>query len=415
MWPAALYAVETNAAAEQVAVTGMLEKPLTLEAQPMRAAAPMSQVTPQEDGKTVTLTITAKDGQGVEVDSNNGLITVSYDKAALELQEAAVTGDYTAQVTVAGTVTLGYVSEEAIAAGSPVATLTFTLKSGADSVLTVQHREINDGKPAYTEKLTVDLECPSEAFMDLDPNRWYHAYTDYVIANGLMNGVEETRFAPNASITRGQLVTTLYRLAGEPEVEGTSSFTDVDGHRFYAEPIAWAEEQGIVHGVTPTTFRPEASVTREQAATFLYRYVTEYLKLEAAEGADLKDYADGDKVMNYAKTAFAWAVAEGLFEGYEDGMLRTRRHSDPGPDGKASDHSGSEFLRSSNGCCLKWIRKNHKRQHLFISPENPGAQNRQRPAVSWWGIQICCPIRSEGTGLGQHLHAPGYVILQSES
>lgn len=288
----------------------------------MRAAAPMSQVTPQEDGKTVTLTITAKDGQGVEVDSNNGLITVSYDKAALELQEAAVTGDYTAQVTVAGTVTLGYVSEEAIAAGSPVATLTFTLKSGADSVLTVQHREINDGKPAYTEKLTVDLECPSEAFMDLDPNRWYHAYTDYVIANGLMNGVEETRFAPNASITRGQLVTTLYRLAGEPEVEGTSSFTDVDGHRFYAEPIAWAEEQGIVHGVTPTTFRPEASVTREQAATFLYRYVTEYLKLEAAEGADLKDYADGDKVMNYAKTAFAWAVAEGLFEGYEDGMLR---------------------------------------------------------------------------------------------
>lgn len=54
-------------------------------------------------------------------------------------------------------------------------------------------------------------------------------------------------------------------------------------------------------------------------------------------------------------------------------------HSDPGPDGKASDHSGSEFLRSSNGCCLKWIRKNHKRQHLFISPENPGAQNRQRP------------------------------------
>ena len=323
VWPAALYAVETNAAAaEQVAVTGMLEKPLTLEAQPMRAAAPMSQVTPQEDGKTVTLTITAKDGQGVEVDSNNGLITVSYDKAALELQEAAVTGDYTAQVTVAGTVTLGYVSEEAIAAGSPVATLTFTLKSGADSVLTVQHREINDGKPAYTEKLTVDLECPSEAFVDLDPNRWYHAYTDYVIANGLMNGVEETRFAPNASITRGQLVTTLYRLAGEPEVEGTSSFTDVDGHRFYAEPIAWAEEQGIVHGVTPTTFRPEASVTREQAATFLYRYVTEYLKLEAAEGADLKDYADGDKVMNYAKTAFAWAVAEGLFEGYEDGMLR---------------------------------------------------------------------------------------------
>ncbi len=323
VWPAALYAVETNAAApEQVTVTGMLEKPLKLEAERMSASAPMSQVIPQEDGKTVTMTVTAKNAQGMDVDSNNGILSVSYDKAALELQEVAVTGDYTAQVTAPGTVTFGYVSEAGIAAGSPVATLTFGLKSGADAALTVRHQEVNDSKPAYTEELAVDLECPSKAFVDLNTNSWYHAYTDYVIGQGLMQGMDETHFAPNASITRGQLVTTLYRLAGEPEVTGKTSFTDVAGHRYYAKAVAWAEAQGIVHGMTTTTFAPEGKVTREQAATFLYRYVTEYLKQEAVEGADLKDYVDGDKVMNYAQAAFSWAVAEGLFEGYGDGTLR---------------------------------------------------------------------------------------------
>ena len=323
VWPAALYAVETNAAApEQVTVTGMLEKPLKLEAERMSASAPMSQVIPQEDGKTVTMTVTAKNAQGMDVDSNNGILSVSYDKAALELQEVAVTGDYTAQVTAPGTVTFGYVSEAGIAAGSPVATLTFGLKSGADATLTVRHQEVNDSKPAYTEELAVNLECPSKAFVDLNTNSWYHAYTDYVIGQGLMQGMDETHFAPNASITRGQLVTTLYRLAGEPEVTGKTSFTDVAGHRYYAKAVAWAEAQGIVHGMTTTTFAPEGKVTREQAATFLYRYVTEYLKQEAVEGADLKDYVDGDKVMNYAQAAFSWAVAEGLFEGYGDGTLR---------------------------------------------------------------------------------------------
>ena len=93
-------------------------------------------------------------------------------------------------------------------------------------------------------------------------------------------------------------------------------------HRYYAKAVAWAEAQGIVRGMTATTFAPEGKVTREQAATFLYRYVTEYLKQEATEGADLKDYLDGHKVMDYAQTAFGWAVAEGLFEGYGDGTLR---------------------------------------------------------------------------------------------
>ena len=323
VWPAALYAVESNAATtEAVEATGILEEPLRLEAQMMNASAPMSQVTPGEDSKTVTMTITAKDGQGVDAASNNGIISVFYNKAALELQEIAVSGDYTAQVTGSGAVTFGYVSREGIPAGDPVATLTFGLKTGADATVTVQHRELNDGKPGLTEELPVDLECPSEAFQDLDTGRWYHEYTDYVIAKGLMNGMDETHFAPEGSLTRGMLVTALYRLAGEPEVTEPATFTDVAQGRYYADAVAWAEDLGIVKGITATAFQPEGTVTRQQAATFLYRYVTEYLEQEAGEGADLTAFTDGSKVQDYAKTAMSWAVAEGFFEGYGDGTLR---------------------------------------------------------------------------------------------
>lgn len=146
----------------------------------------------------------------------------------------------------------------------------------------------------------------------------------YVIARELMNGMDETHFAPEGNLTRGQLVTTLYRLAGEPEVAEAATFTDVKAGRYYAEAVAWAEDLGIAKGMTATAFQPEGTVTRQQAATFLYRYVTEYLKQEAVEGADLTAFTDGSKVQDYAKTAMSWAVAEGFFEGYGDGTLRPR-------------------------------------------------------------------------------------------
>ena len=144
----------------------------------------------------------------------------------------------------------------------------------------------------------------------------------YVIARELMNGMDETHFAPEGNLTRGMLVTTLYRLAGEPEVAEPATFSDVKAGRYYTEAVAWGEDLGIVKGMTDDTFSPEGTVTREQAATFLYRYVTEYLKQEAVEGADLTAFTDGSKVQDYAKTAMSWAVAEGFFEGYGDGTFR---------------------------------------------------------------------------------------------
>ncbi|MGM9639956.1 MAG: S8 family serine peptidase [Faecousia sp.] len=167
-------------------------------------------------------------------------------------------------------------------------------------------------------------KCASEAFTDLRVNQWYHPYTDYVIDNGLMNGVGGGRFNPNGKTTRAMLVTTLYRMAGEPEVAEKSTFTDVSENQWYAKAVAWAQDLGIATGVTDTTFCPNASVTREQAATFLYRYVTLYLKQEPVKGADLSVYKDADKISGYAKEAIAWATAEGLFNGFENGTLQPK-------------------------------------------------------------------------------------------
>ena len=123
-------------------------------------------------------------------------------------------------------------------------------------------------------------DCPSQAFRDLDISCWYHEYTDYVLNAGLMKGMGNGLFAPNGTLTRGMLVTTLYRLADEPQVAEQSTFTDVAEDRYYSDAVAWAQANGIAKGMTDAAFCPEAPVTREQAATFLYRYVTEYLKVE---------------------------------------------------------------------------------------------------------------------------------------
>ena len=167
----------------------------------------------------------------------------------------------------------------------------------------------------------IPANCPSQAFTDLDTTRWYHEYTDYVIGNGLMNGVGNNRFAPNNNTTRGQLVTVLYRLAGSPAVEEAATFTDVAGDIWYSAAIAWAEDMGIAQGVTETRFAPGNTVTREQAATFLYRFVTGYLAVEPVDGADLSVYTDAGNISGYAEEAIAWATAEGLFEGFPDGRL----------------------------------------------------------------------------------------------
>ena len=135
-------------------------------------------------------------------------------------------------------------------------------------------------------------------------------------------GTTATQFRPDNSLTRGQIVTILYRLAGSPAAAGKTPFTDVSQGRYYTAAVAWAYEQGIVMGVTDTAFCPESPVTREQLVTFLARYAA--LQGVDTEGdGDLKRYPDAGQVSPFAGPSMLWAVSTGLIQGI-DGRLAPR-------------------------------------------------------------------------------------------
>ena len=106
-------------------------------------------------------------------------------------------------------------------------------------------------------------------------------------------------------------------------METASAFTDVAEGQWYTDAVAWAAANGIVNGVSETEFAPNQNITREQAAAILYRYVTEYLKAEAVEGAEL-NYTDADQISDYATEAVAWATAAELFAGFPDGSIQPK-------------------------------------------------------------------------------------------
>lgn len=173
---------------------------------------------------------------------------------------------------------------------------------------------------SYRDAFTTVGVCPSARFTDVDPDRWYHKGVDFAVSNELMNGVSETLFRPNGTLTRGQVVTVLYRMAGAPETEGRSPFTDVKTGRFYSDAVTWAAENGIVKGVTESLFVPDAPVTREQLVTFLARYAAELDQVEIGGQGSLHTYSDAASVSHYAVEAMTWAVSNGVIDGM-DGKL----------------------------------------------------------------------------------------------
>ena len=155
--------------------------------------------------------------------------------------------------------------------------------------------------------------CPAEKYTDVDTTQWYHEGVDYVIANGMMNGTGTNIFEPNATTTRGMIVTILYRLEKEPAA-GTSPFTDVDAGQWYAKAVAWAAANGVVNGTSPTTFNPNDPITREQMAAILYRYAS-FKGYDVTAKADLAGFTDAAQISDYAKDPMAWANKAGLIGG----------------------------------------------------------------------------------------------------
>ena len=111
-------------------------------------------------------------------------------------------------------------------------------------------------------------------FADVSPNAWYFEAVSFVYDKGLMEGTSNYAFSPDAALSRGMLAAILYRMAGSPEVSGYSTFGDVPTTAYYAKAIAWAQDHGIVTGVSAESYKPDSPVTREQLVAILSRYAS---------------------------------------------------------------------------------------------------------------------------------------------
>lgn len=159
--------------------------------------------------------------------------------------------------------------------------------------------------------------CPSRVFTDVNTDGWYHEAIDFVKLRKLFNGTSDTTFAPDAPMTRGMMVTVLWRAAGCTEAKSASGFTDVADGQYYAEAVAWAKENGIVLGISSTEFAPNANVTREQLVVFMYRYA-KFCGVSVESDGSLDSFKDNGSLSAYAADAMAWAVENGIITGIKE-------------------------------------------------------------------------------------------------
>lgn len=158
------------------------------------------------------------------------------------------------------------------------------------------------------------------SYNDVKAGDWYANAVNYVTLTGLMNGTGDG-FSPNLAINRGMMVTVLYRMAGSPEVTAENPFTDVPADTWYTDAVIWASENGITAGTSETTFSPTNSLTREQLATFFYRFA-DFENPDPIEiTGDLTGFTDAGQVASYATDAMKWAIGEGLISGTTETTL----------------------------------------------------------------------------------------------
>lgn len=157
-------------------------------------------------------------------------------------------------------------------------------------------------------------------FVDVQQGEWFYDSVCYVYRAGLMNGVSETLFSPNAGTSRAMIVTILWRLEKSPATAYAMKFADVAPGRWYTEAIRWAASTGIVNGYSEVSFGPDDPITREQMAAILWRYAK--LKEKNVDvHADLSAYTDADQISSYAIAPMQWACGVGLIRGIGENVL----------------------------------------------------------------------------------------------
>lgn len=296
------------------------------------------------DVTEVSATIPASAVKGL-ADKTNANLIVETPVASITLPNAALAalGDTSGTVTVKATqddedtitVAVFKNNDEPMSTISGGLTVRVPLTEEKNKVGTVAILVMPDGtEKVLTKSVTKDggLIVPldgsakikyvdnSKTFDDEIPS-WSQNAVDFVTSRKLFNGTTETTFDAEVKMNRAMLVTVLHRLENTP-AGGTPAFGDVDSGEWYAEAVAWASSNEIVMGVGDG-FAPDGAVTREQIATFLYRYA-KVMGVDTTPNKALTDFDDGADTSDWAQEAMQWAVGAGLIQGYGEGSLNPK-------------------------------------------------------------------------------------------
>lgn len=177
---------------------------------------------------------------------------------------------------------------------------------------------------------------PSKQFADVPSGSWYFGAVTYVTNRGYMSGVGNNTFSPNMFVTRASLAQILYSQSGRPKNVPSAGFRDINSSKWYANAVNWAANSGLVSGYSNHTFRPDATITRQQLIAILYKYAKSKNYTTTATG-NLNQFKDAGKVSSYAVTPMKWAVGHGIISGTNSGI---------DPDGKVTRAQMAVILQS---------------------------------------------------------------------
>lgn len=289
------------------------------------AAVPVMGGAVLTDG-TVTVVLQLEGGSGIA----SGSLELHYDKA-LTCQEGQATPELAdINTATAGVVTCAWTGTTAEQTAE-VLTLTFTGAKNGTYTFDVQKIQVYDAnyQAIAAEDFSIRIyvpcsgdDCPSAAFTDINPQLWYHEAVDYVLANGIMVGMGNQKFAPNTGLTRGMLIKILGSLEGiRPGAYEAHSFQDVPASAWYAPYVEWAYQAGLAEGYGNGMFAPNRLVSREEMVTFLYRYWQMKDGSWTVDPTAYDGFADTAQVSPFATEALQWATAMGIINGMGDGRL----------------------------------------------------------------------------------------------
>ena len=182
-----------------------------------------------------------------------------------------------------------------------------------------------DGKVTITVTFRCDGGelCPGHHLTDVRKDAWYHAAVDYVVEQGIMEGMSATTFSPNTEVTRAQAVQILYNLEGKPDFSDENlgyPYEDVDAQAWYGDAVYWARITGVATGYGDGTFQPGDSITRQEFAQMLYNYA-KYKGYDLTAESDLSQFPDSGSVADWAEAAMSWANGNELINGHDNGTI----------------------------------------------------------------------------------------------